>query len=260
MANNSFNDSTGSMFATLSDGSGYDNTFDSKVLNPYFDNKYQNDINLYSSLASETIQEKGVQGIYIPREFVAKDPIMGEDPMSTFTKYFAISLYIENADGWGGQQDYISQFGYIIDDQMDFTISLPLFKRQTGGLTPQNGDVLYFPMAQSLMELNFVEDEKPFYALGSRSIVRKCSAKKWVYNGETVNMDDSQEQSAIIQSYVDDLDDLQANLSAINGVSEHTQWLDSGVTDVEQAEIESSKFVEEQQDIPDIASLLDESN
>lgn len=259
MANNYSND-IGSDFATLSDGSGYDNTYDSKVLNPYFDNNYSGEQNLYSSIAAETIQSKGVEAIYIPRVFIDKDPIFGEDPRSQFTTYYAISIYIESAEGWGGQQDYISQFGYMIDDQMDFTISPSLFYRQTGGLKPENGDVLYFPLAQSLMELNWVETEKPFYALGSNNIVRKCSAKKWVYNGETVNMSTSQENSEVIQSYVDDLTDLETNLSAINGVSDHTQWLDRDTTEQEQAETEADNFVSEEQDIPDIASLLDESD
>ena len=73
----------------------------------------------------------------------------------------------------GGDGDLFSKFGVRISDKVTFIISRTRFTSlvddnatlvQEG--RPNEGDLIYFPLAQKLFQIQFVQYEQPFFQLG----------------------------------------------------------------------------------------------
>ena len=111
----------------------------------------------------------GVDCYYIPRVRTNQSSILTEDPLSTFDNAYEIEGYVEDIEGFGGQGDFLTKFGIQIDDQLTITLSTLSFEDFVLGRTkPQEGDLIFFPLGKgSIYEIHFVEDEKPFYQMGS---------------------------------------------------------------------------------------------
>ena len=81
----------------------------------YFNNyTASNEQSLIDSLVVEAIQIKGMDVKYLSRSFSNFDYLYGEDPTSAFLTASPIEMYVENVDGFGGDGDLFSKFGYII--------------------------------------------------------------------------------------------------------------------------------------------------
>lgn len=173
-----------SLFAKLEDNSGYNKTNESEILNPYVNfNNYQNTQTLADVIVAESIQMRGIEMYYIPRQFVKPDIIFGEDPQSKFDKAWKFAAYLDSFDGYSGDNTYFSKFGMTVNDEVTLTINPNLFKHQTNGKEPIAGDLVYFPMDNSLFEINWVQPYEPFYQMGQNAM-RKITATKFVYSGE----------------------------------------------------------------------------
>ena len=78
----------------------------------------------------------------------------------------------------------MSKFGIRVTDEATFIISSERFEDYIGNIAatinaaedlrlglqidrPAEGDLIYFPLTDSLFEIKFVEHENPFYQLGS---------------------------------------------------------------------------------------------
>lgn len=172
------------LFAQLENKNGYNKTYEESVLNPFVNfNKHANTQSLSDVLIAESIQMRGVECFYIRREFVNLDKILGEDPNSKFEKSYKIAMYIQTFDGFEGQQDFFSRFGMQVNDELNFQVNPNLFKYQADGELPREGDLIYFPMNNSLFELVWVEANKPFHQVGQSSIM-SITASKFIYSGE----------------------------------------------------------------------------
>ena len=69
--------------------------------------------NLYSDLIKEAIQIYGHDVYYIDRTLVARDNVLGEDSLSKYTNTNPIEMYVEDATGYAGEKEIITQFGTI---------------------------------------------------------------------------------------------------------------------------------------------------
>ena len=77
----------------------------------------------------------------------------------------------------------MSKFGLEIRDEATFVISRRVWERLVGKFStnvsdprPQEGDVIFLPMTNSFFEINFVEDDSPFYQLSNLPVYRmQCS-------------------------------------------------------------------------------------
>ena len=119
---------------------------------------------------------------YVRRDFVNIDKILGEDRESKFTKSWKIAAYIESYANYEGQRDFFSKFGLSSNDEMTLVVNPRLFAHQTDGGIPVLGDLIYFPMDNSLFEVTWVEHD-PFYQFGDRP-QRKINLAKFIYTGE----------------------------------------------------------------------------
>ena len=158
--------------------------------NVYFYQAVKSEQNLYEDLIIESLGIYGQDVYYIPRTIVNRDSILNEDPASTFDDAFLMEMYIENAEGFEGEGDLYSKFGLQIKDTATFIVSrrrwddrVGPFSSQVENPKPMEGDLVFLPMTNSFFEINFVEDEQPFYQL-SNLPVYKLECSLFEYNDE----------------------------------------------------------------------------
>lgn len=168
--------------------------------NPYFyDNTSEQ--RLVEDLTRETISAMGRDVYYIPRKQFNKDYLYGEDPITKFKGSYKIEMYVKSVNGFEGQGDIISKFGIELKDRVELVVSRKVFEdvisRSDSDLgRPREGDLIYFPLSDTIFEINFVEHENPFYPLGKRyTFVLSCEA--FTYSHEEFETD---------QSFIDDLE------------------------------------------------------
>jgi len=143
------------------------------ALNTYFSQGTTGEQDLTQSLVNEQIKMFGKNVYYIPRTLVKNDTVFGEDTMSKFDDAFEIEAFIEDNSGFRGDGDMFTKFGVQIADQVTFVISRTRFTEAVDDNTtlivegrPNEGDLVYFPLANKIFEIQFVEYEVPFFTLG----------------------------------------------------------------------------------------------
>ena len=159
------------------------------MLNPFFVHGNKGEQNLVQSLSDELIQMYGIEFTYMPRHYVNRKTVLREVTTSDFTKTFPIEGYIENYEGFGDNHNLLTKFGVRSTAEMSIVISkarfqeyiVPLLQDQGGvGLSkdpvrPLEGDLIYFPLADILFEVKYVEHEANFYQLEENySYTLKC--------------------------------------------------------------------------------------
>ncbi|CAM0000724.1 head closure Hc2 [Vibrio phage D480] len=196
-----YDNNSGSMFAKLENQKGFDKIYDDHLVNPHFNwMNHTNEQNLADMLVAESIINRGVECVYIRRTMENVDLVFGEDPLSRFTSHFRMALYVESFDGWDGDGDWFSKFGFQVNDEMDVCINPRLFIQQGDGNNPLMGDLIYFPAANGLFEISWVEKENPWYQAGALPM-RKLKMTKFVYSGEEIALE---RPEAVIDS-IDDI-------------------------------------------------------
>ena len=174
------------MFAQLENKKGYNKTNEQNILNPYVNFFSSSNIqNLADVLVAESVQMRGIEFWFIPREFVNLDKVFGEDLESKFDKAWKFAAYLDNFDGYEGNNSFYSKFGMEVNDEINLTINPNLFKHQTNGKEPKESDLIYFARDNSLFEITWVEPYNPFYQLGQNAM-RRINAQKFVYSGESI--------------------------------------------------------------------------
>jgi len=159
--------------------------------NPYFSEGYRNEQILYEDLVIESIKIYGVDCYYIPRSIVHRDMLLNEDTISRFEDALEIELYVENADGFGGDGELLSKFGLEIRDTATFVVARrrwlqSVAKSNKKNLEPSEGDLIYFPWSKSFFEIKFVESKKPFYQLKNINVWR-MQCELFEYNNQSMN-------------------------------------------------------------------------
>lgn len=141
--------------------------------NSYFTQGTTGEQDLIGDLVVEQIKMFGKDVYYLPRTLVNEDTVFSEDNLSKFESAYQIEAYIETVNGFGGDGDLFSKFGVRISDQVTFIISRTRFTEAVDDNAqlivegrPNEGDLVYFPLAGKLFKIMFVEHEQPFYQLG----------------------------------------------------------------------------------------------
>lgn len=226
-----------SLFAQLSSGEGVDKNMRDSVTNPYVNfYKHNPTQQLHDSLTAEAIQMRSPDMYYVRREYVNVDKILGEDRESKFTKSWKIAAYIESYANYEGQRDFFSKFGLSSNDEMTIVVNPRLFAHQVDGGIPKLGDLVYFPMDNSLFEITWIEAD-PFYQFGDRP-ARKINLAKFIYTGEEMSPELQRNEGINIEPDADlDLEPIR-NLDGIADIN-----VDQYAEDT-QFEVEADEFVE----------------
>mgnify|MGYP001228669613 CR=1 FL=1 len=165
--------------------------------NVYFDTGTTSEQRLYEDLIVEQLKIYGQDVYYLPRKIANKDTIFGEDPASSFDDSYIIEMYVDNTDGYMGEQEIIKKFGLELRDDITFTVSKSRWETLVGNNSdlvaerPQEGDLVYFPTTKAFFEIQFVEHEQPFYQQSALPVY-KLSCTKWEYSSERVDTGISQ--------------------------------------------------------------------
>ena len=160
--------------------------------NVYFDTGTTSEQRLYEDLIIEQLKIYGQDVFYLPRKIVNKDNIFGEDPASQFDDSYIIEMYVDNTDGYMGEQEIIKKFGLELRDDIVFTLSKTRWEslvKNNSDLTaerPQEGDLVYFPTTNAFFEIQFVEHEQPFYQQSALPVY-KLSCTRFEYSSERLD-------------------------------------------------------------------------
>ena len=179
--------------------------------NVFFNHAVSTEQQLYEDLVVESLRFYGHDVFYLPREIVEEDELFNEDVQSKFGDAYGVEMYIENTDGFEGDGDLMSKFGIEVRDTATFVISLRTWERFISlddnlatSLRPNEGDLIYFPLTNSMFEIKFVEHEDPFYQVG-KLFVFKLRCELFEYSGEDFdtgdgNIDVIEDQQAYVIS------------------------------------------------------------
>ena len=147
-------------------------------LNPFFLQGSASEQRLVQDLINEQLKIYGVDIFYMPRKFIGTDDVMKENIVARFDDSYALEAYVQNYEGFAGSGDLMTKFGVRTTDELTLVISRERYDdfvsvfysdgEDETKLTsrPKEGDLIYFPLSDSLFEVKFVEHEQPFYQLG----------------------------------------------------------------------------------------------
>lgn len=142
--------------------------------------------NLVESLIVEAIQIYGFDMYYLPQNTTNLDDFYGEDSGTTsFDAAYPVEMYVKNVEGFEGEGDFLQQFGLEVRDQVTFTLARKRFNElSTGFDMPREGDLLWFPLVNSMYRIQFVEHESIFYQMGEL-FVYDLQCELFQFSGET---------------------------------------------------------------------------
>lgn len=152
---------------------------------------YHGETNLLESLVNESIKIHGVDVYYVPRSASTIDSVFEEDVQPVFNNAFITEVYLNSAQGFEGEGDFLSKFGVEIRDRVTFTVARRAFRQnitrhQDQIIRPREGDLVFFPQNRKLFEIKFVEHESMFYNLG-QLYVFEMQCELFEYSNEVFN-------------------------------------------------------------------------
>ncbi len=160
--------------------------------NVFFNHKVKSEQNLYEDVIIESLKMFGQDVYYIPRDVITTDELLNED-YARFKDSYALEMYIENTDNWGGEGDLMSKFGLQIRDQATFICSkrrwekeISLYNKAEQLDRPTEGDLIYLPLSNTMFQISFVEHEQPFYALGNLPVY-KLITEMFEYSSQEID-------------------------------------------------------------------------
>lgn len=160
--------------------------------NQYISQGSNSEQSLIESLITESLKIYGITMMYMPRTLVALDNILGEDRQSKFTQAVPIELYVKDTTGFTGNNAFISKFGLMLDQSATFVISRSRWSSVVANTSsvilpnrPAEGDLIWFPQADSLFEIKNVNWQNPFYQLGNL-YTYELSVQLFSYSSETI--------------------------------------------------------------------------
>jgi len=148
---------------------------------------------LHEDLIIEGLKIYGHDCYYLPRTLVNHDLVLGEDVLSKFDQSYMLEMYIETTEGFAGEQELVSKFGLEIREDTTFMISKRIWQNQVDSAAtliktgrPNEGDLVYVPLMNSFFEIQFVEDQEPFFQLGNLPVY-KLKTTRFEYSSEKLD-------------------------------------------------------------------------
>lgn len=128
----------------------------------------------------------------MPREdWDETDMLFGENVNSKFERAYQMEMYVNNVDGFQGDQDFFSKFGLEIRDNANFVVGRQTFEKYVPAnitLRPREGDLIWVPVMNRLFEIKFVEEESHMFAIGNKlPYVYELRCELFRYSGEGLN-------------------------------------------------------------------------
>ena len=147
-------------------------------LSPYFLQGSSSEQRLVQDLINEQLKIYGQDIVYLPRKVINKNTIIKEVTASTFDDAYRMEAYLLNYQGFEGNGDILQKFGVQTTDAVTFVISKERYEDFISpfltsdsqielATRPEEGDLIYFPLDNTMFEIKYVEGKKPFYQLNN---------------------------------------------------------------------------------------------
>ena len=147
-------------------------------LSPYFLQGSSSEQRLVQDLINEQLKIYGQDIVYLPRKIINKKTIIKEVVASTFDDAYRMEAYLLNYQGFEGNGDILQKFGVQTTDAVTFVVSkeryedfISPFLNSDNNIElatrPEDGDLIYFPLDNTMFEIKYVEGKKPFYQLNN---------------------------------------------------------------------------------------------
>ena len=147
-------------------------------LSPYFLQGSSSEQRLVQDLINEQLKIYGQDIVYLPRKIINKKTIIKEVVASTFDDAYRMEAYILNYQGFEGNGDILQKFVVQTTDAVTFVVSkeryedfISPFLNSDNNIElatrPEEGDLIYFPLDNTMFEIKYVEGKKPFYQLNN---------------------------------------------------------------------------------------------
>jgi hypothetical protein len=153
----------------------------------------------------------------MPRRIIGENTVIKEITASKFDDSFRIEAYLMNFEGFGGNGDLLSKFGVRSNDEINLVISKeryddfisPLLKlwpenERKVAYRPQEGDLIWFPLDESLFEIKYVEGKKPFYQLNNL-YVYELRCERFEYEDEIIDVPEVDSTGIEVNESIKDL-------------------------------------------------------
>ena len=161
--------------------------------NVYFDTGTTSEQRLYENLIIEQLRAFGHDVYYLPRKLVKEDTLFGEDTLSSFNDAYIVEMYLDNIEGFEGQNEMMTRFGLDMQDEATWVVSRRRFEQLISTdqnliviSRPNEGDLIYFPRAKKLFEISFVDHDDPFYQIYNLPVF-KMRCRTFEYSSEGLN-------------------------------------------------------------------------
>ena len=161
--------------------------------NVYFDLGTTSEQRLYENLIIEQLRAFGHDVYYLPRKLVNEDTLFGEDRLSSFNDAYIIEMYLDNVEGFEGQKEMMTRFGLDMQDEATWVVSKRRFEQLIStdqnlivSSRPNEGDLIYFPLAKKLFEISFVDHDDPFYQIQNLPVF-KMRCRTFEYSSERLD-------------------------------------------------------------------------
>jgi len=180
--------------------------------NLYFTQGTNGEQNLVQDLIDEQIKMYGIECYYIPRK-VYEDKLWNDIYYSQYRDSYLIEMYLENFENFGGKGDMLSKFGLRVTDEVTLTVSrrrwkdfVDLATNKIVGGRPNDGDLIYFPLNQTVFEIKYVENQKPFYQLNNLYIyTMTCEIFEYgdsIFDTGIEKIDNTEKESGVFPIYM----------------------------------------------------------
>ena len=154
--------------------------------NPFFyEDRSVCEQNLVEDIIIEFIQISGLDCYFIKKTFNSIDKILGEDNLIAFNDSYLIELYPETTT-YGGEGEFVSKFGIEIKNKLTLTVAMKRFREIVKDERPHEGDLIWIPMTKNFFEIIYVNDNNPFFTLGS-NFTFQMICQSWNYSNEEIN-------------------------------------------------------------------------
>lgn len=172
--------------------------------NPHFNHYYAaNEQSLIDSLIIESIQVQGLDVAYIQRTQTNIDFLYSEDPTNVFNTFETIEMWPASVEGFDGEQ-LMTIFGDEFKKSATFIVSKTRFKEVFPDMIrPKEGDLIFMPITNAVMEIKYVDLESPFFEKG-KQYVYELKVEAFEYSYESIQTGDTEIDDILQNMKIDD--------------------------------------------------------
>lgn len=183
------------------------------------------------SLYTEAIKHRGVDVQYIQRDRLNDDTILGESDKNRFKNFITIEMALTSINEFNGDGDMFAKFGFDLSDSASWEVSRSRFKEEADAnplITidePQEGDLIYLPISNSLWEITKAKGDERYYFHGTKYGFR-LSSQLFEYSHEDFD------------TGIDEIDEINDMSTAVGGLIAEIEEAEGIKADVTQEIVE----------------------